>query len=86
MFSSLLVLFEEYPTILTVLSGLMFLGGIMFVLIMVYNINAFVKYLRRDKSEETTHTKQHSGLFWAVDGIVTFLFSMDFLTLFLIFI
>ena len=86
MFSSLLVLFEEYPTILTVLSGLMFLGAIMFVLMMVFNINSFVKYLRRDKSEETTYTKQHSGLFWVVDGIVTFLASFDFLTLFLIFI
>ena len=86
MFSSLLVLFEEYPAILTVLSGLVFLGAIMFILMMAFNINSFVKYLRRDKSEETTSTKQHSGLFWVVDGFVTFLFSMDFLTLFLIFI
>ena len=86
MFSSLLALFEEYPTILTVLSGLVFLGAIMFVLMMAFNINSFVKYLRRDKSEETTSTKQHSGVFWVVDGFVTFLFSMDFLTLFLIFI
>ena len=86
MFSSLLALFEEYPTILTVLSGLVFLGAIMFVLMMVFNINSFVNYLRRDKSEETTPTKEHSGLFWVVDGFVTFLFSMDFLTLFLIFI
>ena len=86
MFSSLLVLFEEYPAILTVLSGFVILGAIMFVLMMAFNINSFVKYLRRDKSEETTSTKQHSGVFWVVDGFVTFLFSMDFLTLFLIFI
>ena len=86
MFSTLLVLFEEYPAILTVLSGLVILGAIMFVLMMAFNINSFVKYLRRDKSEETTSTKQHSGVFWVVDGFVTFLFSMDFLTLFLIFI
>ena len=86
MFSSLLVLFEEYPAILTVLSGLVILGAIMFVLMMAFHINSFVKYLRRDKSEETTSTKQHSGVFWVVDGFVTFLFSMDFLTLFLIFI
>ena len=86
MFSSLLALFEEYPTILTVLSGLVFLGAIMFVLMMAFNINSFVKYLRRDTSEETTYTKQHSGLFWVLDGCLTFLFSLDFLTIFLIFI
>ena len=86
MFSSLLVLFEEYPAILTALSGFVILGAIMFVLMMAFNINSFVKYLRRDKSEETTSTKQHSGVFWVVDGFVTFLFSMDFFTLFLIFI
>ena len=37
-----LLFLEEYPTILTVLSGLVFLGAIMFVLMMVFNINSFV--------------------------------------------
>ena len=59
------------------------LGGVVFVLLMIFNINSFVKYLRRDKTEEADEKKQHSGLFWAVDGILTFLFSLDFLTLFI---
>ena len=58
-------------------------GGVVFVLLMIFNINSLVKYLRRDKTEEADEKKQHSGLFWAVDGVVTFLFSFDFLTLFL---
>ena len=29
----------------------------MFVLMMAFNINSFVKYLRRDKSEETTYNE-----------------------------
>ena len=57
------------------------LGGVVFVLLMIFNINSFVKYLRRDKTEEADEKKQHSGLFWAVDGVVTFLFSLDFLSL-----
>ena len=83
MFSSLIVFFEEYPTILTILSAFAILGAIMFVLMMAFNINSFVKYLRRDKTEGNDEEKQHSGLFWAADGVVTFLFSFDFLTLFL---
>ena len=57
------------------------LGGVVFVLLMIFNINSFVKYLRRDKTEEADEKKQHSGLFWVVDGVVTFLFSLDFLSL-----
>ena len=68
------------------LATLTIVGGVVFVLLMIFNINAFVKFLRRDKTEGADDAKQHSGLFWAVDGIVTFLFSMDFLTLFLLFI
>ena len=68
------------------LTTLTVIGGVVFVLLMIFNINAFVKFLRRDKTEEADDAKQHSGLFWAVDGIVTFIFSMDFLTLFLLFI
>ena len=83
MFSSLIILLEEYPAILTVLSALVILGAIMFVLMMAFNINSFVKYLRRDKTEEADEKKQHSGLFWAVDGVLTFRFSLDFLTLFI---
>ena len=81
MFSSLIILLEEYPAILTVLSALVIFGAIMFVLMMAFNINSFVKYLRRDKTEEADEKKQHSGLFWAVDGVFTFLFSLDFLSL-----
>lgn len=83
MFSSLIILLEEYPAILTVLSALVIFGAIMFVLMMAFNINSFVKYLRRDKTEGADEKKQHSGLFWAVDGVLTFLFSLDFLTLFI---
>ena len=81
MFSSLMILLEEYPAILTVFSALVILGAIMFVLMMAFNINSFVKYLRRDKTEQPDEQKQHSGLFWAVDGVFTFLFSLDFLSL-----
>ena len=63
------------------LATLTILGGVVFVLLMIFNINAFVKFLRRDKTEGADDAKQHSGLFWAVDGIVTFLFSLDFLSL-----
>ena len=65
------------------LTALTVIGGVAFVLLMIFNFNALMKYLRRDKTEGTDEEKQHSGLFWAVDGIVTFMFSMDFLTLFL---
>lgn len=81
MFSSLMIILEEYPAILTVFSALVILGAIMFVLMMAFNINSFVKYLRRDKTEEPDKQKQHSGLFWVVDGVFTFLFSLDFLSL-----
>ena len=63
------------------LTALTVIGGIAFILLMIFNINAFVKFLRRDKTEGADDAKQHSGLFWAVDGIVTFLFSLDFLSL-----
>lgn len=63
------------------LATLTILGGVVFVLLMIFNINAFVKFLRRDKTEGVDDAKQHSGLFWAVDGIVTFMFSLDFLSL-----
>ena len=62
------------------------IGSVLFVLLMWFNIASLMKYLRRDKTEEADEKKQHSGLFWAVDGILTFLFSLDFLTLFIIFI
>ena len=81
MFSSLILIFEEYPALLTILSGMVILGAIGFVLMMIFNINSFVKYLRREKTEESDEKKQHSGLFWAVDGVFTFLFSLDFLSL-----
>ena len=68
------------------LTALTVIGGVAFVLLMIFNFNALMKYLRRDKAVEAGEKKQHSGLFWAVDGIVTFIFSMDFLTLFLLFI
>ncbi|MGB2070682.1 MAG: hypothetical protein ACPHVR_03495 [Poseidonia sp.] len=63
------------------LATLTIVGGVVFVLLMIFNINAFVKFLRRDKTEGADDAKQHSGLFWAVDGIATFLFSLDFLSL-----
>jgi len=37
-----------------------------------------------DKNGEVE--KEHSTLFWAVDGFFTFALSLDFLTIFLIFI
>ena len=63
------------------LTALTVIGGVAFVLLMIFNFNALMKYLRREKSEGTDQEKQHSGLFWAVDGVVTFLFSLDFLSL-----
>ena len=63
------------------LTALTVIGGVVFVLLMLFNINAFMKYLRRDKTEEADEKNQHSGLFWAVDGVFTFLFSFDFLSL-----
>lgn len=68
------------------LAALTVIGSVVFVLLMWFNIASLMKYLRRDKTEEADEKKQHSGLFWAVDGILTFLFSLDFLTLFIIFI
>ena len=67
-------------------AALTVIGSVVFVLLMWFNIASLMKYLRRDKTEEADEKKQHSGLFWAVDGILTFLFSLDFLTLFIIFI
>ena len=68
------------------LAALTVIGSVVFVLLMWFNIASLMKYLRRDKTEEADEKKQHSSLFWAVDGILTFLFSLDFLTLFIIFI
>ena len=65
------------------LAALTVIGSVVFVLLMWFNIASLMKYLRRDKTEEADEKKQHSGLFWAVDGILTFLFSLDFLTLFI---
>lgn len=65
------------------LTALTVIGGIAFILLMIFNFNALLKYLRRDKTEGNDEERQHSGLFWAADGVVTFLFSFDFLTLFL---
>ena len=67
-------------------AALTVIGSVVFVLLMWFNIASLMKYLRRDKTEEADEKKQHSALFWAVDGILTFLFSLDFLTLFIIFI
>lgn len=63
------------------LTALTVIGGIAFILLMIFNFNALLKYLRRDKTEGSDEEKQHSGLFWAMDGIVTFMFSLDFLSL-----
>ncbi len=71
---------------LQTLAALTIIGGVLFLFLMWFNIASLMKYLRRDTSEETTYTKQHSGLFWVLDGCLTFLFSLDFLTIFLIFI
>ena len=68
------------------LTALTVVGGVAFILLMIFNLNALMKFLRRDKTEGTDEEKQHSVLFWAADGVVTFLFSFDFLTLFLILI
>lgn len=68
------------------LAALTVIGSVVFVLLMWFNIASLMKYLRRDKTEEADEKKQHSGLFWAVDGILTFLFSLDFFTLFILFI
>ena len=65
------------------LAALTVIGSVVFVLLMWFNIASLMKYFRRDKTEEGDEKKQHSGLFWAVDGILTFLFSLDFLTLLL---
>ena len=65
------------------LAALTVIGSVVFVLLMWFNIASLMKYLRRDKTEEADEKKQHSGLFWAVDGLFTFLFSLDFLTLFI---
>ncbi len=65
------------------LAMLTVVGGVLFVLLMIFNINSLLKYLRRDKTEGADEKNQHSGLFWAADGVVTLLTSLDFLTLFL---
>ena len=87
MFSSLILIFEEYPALLTILSGMVILGAIGFVLMMAFNIKSFLTYRKRkadDKNEEVE--KEHSTLFWAVDGFFTFALSLDFVSIFLIFI
>ena len=61
-------------------------GGVAFLLLMVFNIRSFMKYLSRDKSEGALVQKQHPRLFLAVDGFVTFLTSLDFLPLFFLFL
>ena len=71
---------EETVQALTALTGV---GGVAFVLLMMFNFNALIKYFRRDKTEGADEEKQHSVLFWAADGVVAFLLSFDFLTLFL---
>ena len=63
------------------LAALTVIGSVVFVLLMWFNIASLMKYLRRDKTDEADEKKQHSGLFWAVDGVFTFLFSLDFLSL-----
>ena len=68
------------------LAALTVIGSVVFVLLMWFNIASLMKYLRRDKTEEADEKKQHSGLFWAVDGLFTFLFSLDFLSLLILFI
>ena len=68
------------------LAALTVIGSVVFVLLMWFNIASLMKYLRRDKTEEADEQKQHSGLFWAVDGVFTFLFSLDFLSLLILFI
>ena len=65
------------------LTALTVIGGVAFILLMIFNFNALMKYLRRDKTEGADEEKQHSVLFWAADGVVAFLLSFDFLTLFL---
>ena len=63
------------------LAALTVIGSVVFVLLMWFNIASLMKYLRRDKTDEADEKKQHSGLFWVVDGLFTFLFSLDFLSL-----
>ena len=85
MFSSLILIFEEYPALLTILSGMVILGAIGFVLMMAFNIKSFLTYRKRkadDKHGEVE--KEHSTLFWVTDGFFTFVLSFDFLSLFLI--
>ena len=65
------------------LTALTVVGGVAFVLLMIFNFNALIKYFRRDKTEGADEEKQHSVLFWAADGVVAFLLSFVFLTLFL---
>tara|TARA_B100000900_G_scaffold7444_1_gene6294 strand:+ start:8940 stop:9173 length:234 start_codon:yes stop_codon:yes gene_type:complete len=71
---------------LQTLAALTVIGGVLFVILMIFNINSLVKYFGREKTEGATDVKQHSTFFWLVDGFFTFLFSLDFLTIFLIFI
>ena len=85
MFSSLILIFEDYPALLTILSGMVILGAIGFVLMMAFNIKSFLTYRKRkadDKHGEVE--KEHSTLFWVTDGFFTFVLSFDFLSLFLI--
>ena len=81
MFSSLMIILEEYPAILTVFSALVILGAIMFVLMMAFNINSFVKYLRRDKTEEADEKKQHSGSMLVALAAVAFVVMIVYIVL-----
>ena len=86
MFSSLIPIFEEYPTLLTILSGMVILGAIGFVLMMAFNVKSFLTYQKRKADDRKKYGDEHSTLFWIVDGFVTFFLSLDFLTIFLIFL
>ena len=87
MFSSLLILFEEYPVILTILDAIVILGAIGFVLMMVFNIKSFLAYRKRKSNNKNKQVERvHSTFFWVIDGFFTFLFSLDFLSLIFIFL
>lgn len=84
MFSSLLVLFEEYPALANILSAFVILGAVGFVLLMVFNIKSFLtyhQYRKRFNDKNKEMKKEHSTLFWIIDGFFTFFFSLDFLSL-----
>ena len=64
------------------LTVLVFLGAVGFVMLMVYNIKSFLAYRRRkEEAGGEAVEKEHSTLYWVVDGFLTFAFSLDFLSL-----